>query len=504
MPSRPDGEPNNAISVSFFQKLASGVPGILFTYWLSPDGQSHRYPYVSDQVQDLFGIEPALLNEDARAVFSVIHPEDATGVANSIVHSAQTLEPWCYRARLKLLDGQYQWFEAHSVPERQPDGSTIWYGQFHNIQHYKELEQTLRDSEAEFQFQAGFQKLIARLSGEFIQLGFGSIDECIDELLRSIGGFFGIDRAYVYGFSQDHLTMTNTHEWCAPGVASLMADQQGVAIQEFQWWQAKINAMKNRNQVVFIEDVNQLPPEASNERALLEAQGVSSMFCVPIWIRGQVMGFFGVDSLSQRPWRQDMADLLIIVSGLLSGALERNRLEEDLLNQSIRDPLTGLHNRRYLMPRLDEVLATCSRHGERFCLAMFDIDHFKRINDNLGHLAGDQVLVRFAELLLANTRNTDVVSRYGGEEFLVVFTEMADANVQPLVARIMHAVRAEKFVTGGETFGITVSAGSACVAELTGEPASPHALIGLADQRLYQAKQGGRDCLVDASGLSRI
>lgn len=91
-----------------------------------------------------------------------------------------------------------------------------------------------------------------------------------------------------------------------------------------------------------------------------------------------------------------------------------------MLNQSIRDPLTGLHNRRYLMPRLDEVLATCSRHGERFCLAMFDIDHFKRINDNLGHLAGDQVLVRFAELLLANTRNTDVISRYGGEEFLVV------------------------------------------------------------------------------------
>lgn len=63
MPSRSDGEPKNAIPVSFFQKLASGVPGILFTYWLSPDGQSHRYPYVSDQVQDLFGVEPTRLKE---------------------------------------------------------------------------------------------------------------------------------------------------------------------------------------------------------------------------------------------------------------------------------------------------------------------------------------------------------------------------------------------------------------------------------------------------------
>jgi len=88
------------------------------------------------------------------------------------------------------------------------------------------------------------------------------------------------------------------------------------------------------------------------------------MFCVPIRVRGRVTGFFGVDSLRRRSWRLDQADLLIIVSGLLSGALERNRLEEELLNQSIRDPLTGLHNRRYLMPRLEEMLGRSNRRGE--------------------------------------------------------------------------------------------------------------------------------------------
>lgn len=504
MANQPEGPQPNGMTAHFFKKLASSVPGILFTYWLSADYRFHRYPYVSDRIREIFGVQPELLHGSADAVFNIIHPEDATGVGASIVESARTLKPWCYRARLRTKTGDYQWYEAHSVPERQPDGSTLWYGQFHNIQHYKELEQHLRESEAEFSFQAGFQKLIARVSSEFIHLGFGSIDECIDELLMAIGTFFGVDRAYVYSFSPDFLTMTNTHEWCASGVLSLIAGQRDVSIAEFRWWQHQIRQMAEQSQVVFIEEVSRLPSEARQEQALLELQGVHSMFCVPIRIRGQLVGFFGVDSLSRRRWRRDMAHLLLIVSSLLSGALERNRLEEDLLNQSIRDPLTGLHNRRYLMPRLEEILAASHRHGERFCLAMFDLDHFKQINDHYGHLVGDQVLKRFTEVLLAHTRTTDVVSRFGGEEFLVVFTGVTESDVRALVIRIMNAVRAEEFTADDERFGITVSVGAACVSELSGQSAAPKALIALADQRLYQAKLAGRDCLVDASHLSPI
>lgn len=504
MANTSNGGPGKELSAPSFQKLASGVPGVLFTFWQSADGKRHRYPFVSEQVRTLFGADPARLSENADAVFLIIHPDDAAGVESSILESAQTLNPWCYRARLKTIDKGYQWFEAHSVPERQADGSTLWYGQFHNIQHYKDLEQTLRASEAEFQFQAGFQKLIARLSTEFINLGFGTIDQCIDELLTSISHFFRIDRAYLYHFSEDYCRMTNTHERCAPGVESLIESQQDVPIDQFQWWHRQIQNMVDLNKVVFIEDVDSLPAEAAPERAMLQAQGVSSMFCVPIRIRGRVTGFFGVDSLSKRIWRTDQADLLIIVSGLLSGALERSRLEQELLRQSIRDPLTGLHNRRYLMPRLDELLARSNRVGERFALAMFDIDYFKQINDNLGHLAGDYILQRFSELLMRHTRTTDVVSRFGGEEFLVVFAAVESNEVRALVDRVLEVVRKETFIYDGHSIPVTVSAGVVGVEELTGEPVTPHVLIDHADQRLYQAKQGGRDCLVDASGLSRI
>jgi len=492
------------MSARFFQKLASGVPGVLFTYWLSADGQSHHYPFVSNQVQTLFGIDPSVLNENADAVFSVIHPDDASAVMASIQESALKLEPWCYCARLRLSHGEYEWFEAYSAPERQPDGSTVWYGQFHNIQHYKNLERSLRESESEFSFQAGFQKLIARLSTEFINLGFGTIDECIDELLRSIGEFFDVDRAYLYRFSDNYALMTNTHEWCRDGVQALIDSQQEVSIEDFYWWQEKIDGMVAGNRAVFIEDVDSLPHEAAPERALLQAQGVSSMFCMPIRVRGRVTGFFGVDSLRRREWRQDQADLLIIVSGLLSGALERHRLEEELLNQSIRDPLTGLHNRRYLMPRLNEMLSRSNRRGEGFALAMFDIDHFKRINDSVGHLGGDYILQRFAEILNQQTRSMDVVARFGGEEFIVVFNAVEVNDVRQLVLRILEAVYDETFVFDDQIVPVTVSAGVAGIEELAEIPASPDALIARADDRLYLAKQSGRGCLVDASGTLRI
>ncbi|WP_417512673.1 diguanylate cyclase [Marinobacter sp.] len=494
--------PSYTDSDYLFRKLALGIPGVLFTYWLSADRESHRYLFVSDQVYSILGLDPAVLRRNADTVFSAVHPEDVEGVNASIEASLEALSLWRCQARLRVNAGHYEWFEAHAAPERQMDGSTVWYGQFHNIQHYKALEHTLREREAESAFQADFQKLIARLSAQFINLGFGTIDQCIFELLKTIGVFFEVDRAYLYEFSPDYRVMDNTHEWCSPGVPSLIDSQRNLPTDDFGWWHGKINEMVNGNRVVFVEGIEQLP--VGPERTMLEQQGVCSMFCVPVRVRGLVIGFFGVDSLRKRAWRQDQADLLMIVSGLLSGALERHRLESELLNQSIRDPLTTLHNRRYLMPRLNEMLGRSSRHGEHFTLAMFDLDRFKNINDSNGHLGGDFCLRKFADILLEQTRETDVVARFGGEEFVVAFSGVSQADVRDTVSRIIHAVRSHDFVFENSVLPLTVSAGIAAIGELDTVPASPDPLIRLADERLYRAKQAGRDCLVDASGVSRI
>ncbi|TKV69165.1 diguanylate cyclase [Marinobacter panjinensis] len=504
MPQFDDDWPGNLRSTELFPKLASGVPGVLFIYERSADGHHQRYPFVSERVRELFGIDPADLQKDGERVFSVIHPQDVAGVAASIAESASKLTPWQHQARMRLASGDYHWFESDSIPELQADGSILWFGQFNDIQPFKDLEFSLRESEAEFAFQAGFQKLIARLSTDFITRGFGNIDESINQVLEAIGEFFGVDRAYLYRFSEQRSEMTNTHEWCRNGVEPLIGSQQQVQIDTFAWWHGQIDRMIWENGVVFIEDVDALPVEAAPEKALLTEQGVSSMFCVPVRTRGVVSGFFGVDSLSQRVWRIDQADLLIIVSGLLSGALERHRLEEELLNQSIRDPLTGLHNRRYLYPRLDEMIALWNREGQPFVLALFDIDHFKVVNDTLGHLAGDYVLREFTGILLAHTRATDVVVRFGGEEFVVVFSATDGQAAGALVNRIISRVRVYDFVFEGQNISLTVSAGVAAVGDNGAADPTSETLIGEADNRLYLAKEAGRDCFANASGPSRL
>jgi len=150
------------------------------------------------------------------------------------------------------------------------------------------------------------------------------------------------------------------------------------------------------------------------------------------------------------------------------------------------------------------MLSRASRYGEPFALAMFDLDRFKQINDSIGHLGGDNCLRHFADILLEQIREADVVARFGGEEFVVAFSGISPAGVRRIVGRILCAVRNHDFVLEGQVVPLTVSAGVADISELDVVPTWPDPLIRLADDRLYAAKQAGRDCLVDALGVSRI
>lgn len=110
----------------------------------------------------------------------------------------------------------------------------------------------------------------------------------------------------------------------------------------------------------------------------------------------------------------------------------------------------------------------------------------------------------FANILLEQTRDADVVARFGGEEFVVAFSDVSQADVRRTVNRIIHSVRDHEFVFEGRSVPLTISAGIAAIGELGCIPTTPDPLIQLADRRLYHAKQAGRDCVVDASGVSRI
>lgn len=167
----------------------------------------------------------------------------------------------------------------------------------------------------------------------------------------------------------------------------------------------------------------------------------------------------------------------------LSEALERIR------ELATHDELTGLFNRRHMLELLHTERHRCMRTGRSFCLAMIDIDHFKRVNDRLGHGAGDEVLAAVATAILAGLRETDIVARWGGEEFLVMFTDTPQRTAQHVLQRIQQTLSRTQ-VTGADTrLRVTFSAG---VADHPRDALLP-ATIDRADRALYAAKAAGRD-----------
>lgn len=157
-----------------------------------------------------------------------------------------------------------------------------------------------------------------------------------------------------------------------------------------------------------------------------------------------------------------------------------------LRRTSETDSLTGLLNRATLDKRFAQEIERAKRYGRAFSVILLDIDHFKQVNDQFGHLAGDRVLVACAQLLHASTRNTDVVGRWGGEEFLILCPETAGPEALQVAERICAAARTYGFEGGRPQ---TFSAGAA---EL-GADDTLDSLLQRADTALYQAKSGGRD-----------
>jgi len=165
---------------------------------------------------------------------------------------------------------------------------------------------------------------------------------------------------------------------------------------------------------------------------------------------------------------------------------------------AIRDELTGIHNRRFLLDLVEKEKERADRNGSEFCLCLFDIDFFKRINDTHGHAAGDAVLRTFSSAVLAQIRALDAFGRYGGEEFLLMLPETPAASALPLAERIRGVVEGLRCVDGEHTITLTVSVG---VAQYRiGEPVA-HTIVR-ADQALYLAKSGGRNRVLCHDGDS--
>ena len=168
-----------------------------------------------------------------------------------------------------------------------------------------------------------------------------------------------------------------------------------------------------------------------------------------------------------------------------------------LAEGALQDALTGLYNRRHMDERLVSELAASQRHGRTLSLLMIDIDHFKRVNDEHGHVAGDEALKMVAFVLRGAVRKEDVIARFGGEEFVVIARETPLDGARALAERIRRAVEKSRFAWQDRELGVTVSVGVTAAGAAEAVPGrTERELLAAADRALYAAKQQGRNRVV--------
>jgi diguanylate cyclase (GGDEF)-like protein len=178
---------------------------------------------------------------------------------------------------------------------------------------------------------------------------------------------------------------------------------------------------------------------------------------------------------------------------LVGGNVE-SEYHEEIYRLTIIDGLTGVPNKRFMLEFLDRELARSARYNRPLALVMLDVDFFKKINDELGHLAGDYTLRELASCIKTGVRREDLFARYGGEEFTLVLVESTRAAALEVAQRVRERVARHRFTFEGREYRLTVSLG---VATTTGDAAlTAPELIRQADEKLFQAKHNGRNCVV--------
>lgn len=287
-------------------------------------------------------------------------------------------------------------------------------------------------------------------------------------------------------------------------VAVLLADEERRFFRERSFWRTGAGTGPSRELVLTLEEVRSSGLDDAPRRlasspgpAAAALRRLGARTTVPLASRDQLVGLLtlGAPRAGAALDRKDL-DLLHAIAHQAAALLDNLRL----LDLATTDPLTRLPRRQVFEERLRQELDRSSRTGRPLAVALADVDDFKRLNDTHGHLAGDRALQTVAAALAGGCRSTDLVARFGGEEFVLLFPETGLHGAAALAEKLRAGVAAREIEgLGGETLSVTVSVGLAAV-EVPGGRIEPADLLRAADEALYRAKAGGKDRVATAGG----
>lgn len=238
----------------------------------------------------------------------------------------------------------------------------------------------------------------------------------------------------------------------------------------------------------------------SQQRLFPQHHDLASVAILPLMRDQQLIGCLNLGSCN--PDRFDGragTQFLAHLAAVISACLENARLQDKVRQLGLRDPLTGINNRRFFDKRLSEEVSRARRTGSPLSCLFIDLDHFKHINDQHGHQTGDRVLSEVASFLQNRMRDCDVLARFGGEEFVILLTDTPSELAAEIAERIRLSIARQTFADGSNSaISITLSVGLATLNE-DQRVSCAETLLQSADQAVYQAKVQGRDRLCRSS-----
>jgi len=229
----------------------------------------------------------------------------------------RTLEAVQYRK-----DGSTFWVSMNISFIRDAEGLAIGVqGISHDISRIREAQKKQSESE----------RMLAEISANFVSAEIDNLDQSIDQMLECVGSFFEADRAYLFRFNQDMSRMSNSNEWCRPGIMPQKEMLQDKPTKDYPWWKKQILV----GEVIQIPEVDKLPAEASSEATEFIRQNIKSLIAVPVVSKGKYRGFFGFDCVDQyHEWNPTQVSYLNLISNLIAEVLNKHEIEQDLISQN--------------------------------------------------------------------------------------------------------------------------------------------------------------------------
>lgn len=460
-----------------FQTLAEDAPVSL---WLTDT--SGNVIFTSNQYKNFIGRDK-VEKLGGNAWFNALHPDDRDYCLTVFEDAFIAYKPFSMEYRLRRRDGKYRYFIDRGIPYINDQGKFSGFvGSSTDISEQKSSEDQLIKSHKELT-QYNYEMHLINQLNSYLQV-CRTTEETYPIVSYYSEQIFPDCAGALYLFNDKKSLVESKATW---GNIELMSSP--IIVPDDCW------SLRQGKEHVILHNDERL-------RCKHVGEGVNNYICEPIIAQGEMLGMLHIEFKSSDESTDEEKEhyinsrkrLIKITADNLALSLVSLKLREALQSQSVRDPLTHLFNRRHMEESLEREIHRCARAKSGLGIIMCDADHFKSINDNFGHDVGDVVLLEFAKLFKNSVRTSDIVCRYGGEEFIIIMPDTTKEAVISRADKICRQIGELKLIHDGKPLPqITASFG---VSFMDGVLVDKSALIRAADLALYKAKESGRNQVV--------